>query len=65
MRVAKMITGKGKSRIVEVLKVSDAVRFAEGVWILVKDLDRDRISIEMRWVSQAEVSFDWVREFAS
>ena len=65
MRVAKMITGKGKSRIVEVLKVSDAVRFAEGVWILVKDLDRDRISTEMRWVSPAEVSFDWVREFAS
>ncbi len=62
MRVAKMFT-KGKSHIVEVMKVGE-VKFAPGVWVLIKDLDKPWHDTEMRWVEPSAVHFDWVREFS-
>lgn len=63
MRVAKMFM-KGKSHIVEVMKVSE-VKFAPGVWVLVKDLDKAWHDTEMRWVEPSAVFFMWVREFSA
>ena len=62
-----MVVAKFNGKIVQIVKVADAVMFSEDKgWIFICfDFDKiNRKREHFKWVKASETKFEWVREFA-